>query len=133
MCSSSQTEPRCCLELLGECERGGQDRRIVCSRRSLIRDTDRKFHAVCVPAHLHAKEEPAIRLFLDLPDFDVCHHHSPFRIARTLRSRASLKAAANRSCEARAFSTLGFLIVEIDFASIGAVFGTIVIDSGPAR
>src|SRR5271165_3847003 len=36
-------------------------------------------------------------------------------------------------CEARAFSTLGFLIVEIDFARIGAVSGTIVIDGGPAR
>ncbi len=37
------------------------------------------------------------------------------------------------SCEARAFSTLGFLIVEIDFASIGPDSGAVAIDSGPAR
>ncbi len=133
MRSSIYPELRRRLERFGDDKRGGKDGGFVCSRRSLIRDADRKFHAVCVPAHLHAKEEPAIELFLDLPDFDVCHHHSPFRIARTLRSRASLRAVSKRSCEARAFSTLGFLIVEIDFASIGAVLGTIVIDSGPAR
>ena len=85
------------------------------------------------PLTLHAKEEPVIRLFLDLPDFDVCHHHSPLRMSRALRSRASLKAVSKRSCEARAFSTLGFLIVEIDFASIDPVSGAIAIDSGPAR
>ena len=88
---------------------------------------------VCVPLTRTLKRSRLIQLFLDLLDFDFCHHHSPFRMSRSLRSRASLTAVAKCSCEARAFSTLGFLIVEIDFASIGAVSGTIVIDGGPAR
>jgi hypothetical protein len=40
---------------------------------------------------------------------------------------------AKRSCGARAFSTLGFLIVEIDLATIDPVSGEIGTNGGPAR
>jgi hypothetical protein len=127
---SSQPEPRRRLELLSECERGGQDRCVVCSRRSLIRDADRELHVVCVPAHTDAKDEPVIRLFLDLPDFDVRHHHSPLR---ALQTSASLKGAPKDRWEARNFSETGFQIVEIDLARIGPDVPAIAIDSGPDR
>jgi hypothetical protein len=86
-----------------------------------------------VPAHAHAEEEPVIQLVLDLFDFDLCHHQSPLRMPRALRSRASLNCVAKRSGGARAFSTLGFLIVEIDLATIDPVSGAIAIDTGPVR
>ena len=65
MCSSGEPQPDRRLELFGECKCGGQDGRLVGSRRSLIRDADRKFHVVCVSAHTHAVDKPVIRLFLD--------------------------------------------------------------------
>jgi len=40
---------------------------------------------------------------------------------------------AKLSCGARAFSTLGFLIVEIDLATIDPVSEAFAIDSGAAR
>jgi hypothetical protein len=50
-----------------------------------------------------------------------------------LPSRASLNCVAKRSGGARVFSTLGFLIVEIDLATIDPVPGAMAIESGPAR
>ena len=133
MRSRSQPESRRRLELFGEGEGGGKDSGFVFSRRSLIRDADREFHVVRVRAHADAKEEPLIQLFLNLLDFDLCHHHSPLCMSRSLRRRGSITRVAKLSSEPRAFSTLGFPIVEIDFARIGAVSGTVVIDGGPAR
>jgi hypothetical protein len=133
MRSSAYPEPRRRLELFGESKRGGKDGGFVCSRRTLILDADREFHVVRVPAHAHAKEQSVIQLLRDLIDFDLCHHHSPSCLSRALSSRASIMGVAKFLCDARASSTRGFVIVEIDFATIGAVSGTIVIDSGPAR
>ena len=140
--SCSQPESRRCLDLFRECERGGEDRHFVGSRRSLVLDADRKFHVVCVRVHFthcsgrggSAVPRPSSLRCLPL-SFSLCAYRPGNGAAlgsstRSARHKRRLDAVMRRSSPR--FDT-GFLIVEIDFTRIGSVSGAVRIESDPPR